>query len=276
MKYSLLCLMAPLLCAGCAKREPEPTIVVAPPAPTVAPTPVATAIPPAKNTIIIVQPTALPRPNSDTGMVIKPPPSANKSIIIATPTPEPAIDLKVKPTEKSPIAPMMKPTAKPTVKPTVKPMVKPMVKPAAKPTLTPKPAPTAKPTLTPKPAPTAKPRPKPTAVAAAQMAPKLIVRAQVVSTSKVPDPGTVAYSDSLVFSKYRVLSVEKGAYEPKEILVAQWGMKGKKLTPAARLRAGDSARLQLVPLDDIAKLERIMRNDDTGDYDSTPYFALEN
>ena len=260
MKYSLLCLIAPLLCAGCAKREPEPTIVVAPPAPTVVPTPVATAIPPAKNTIIIVQPTALPRPNSDTAMVIKPPPSANKSIIIATPTPEPAIDLKVKPTEKSPIAPMMKPTAKPTVKP----MVKPMVKPAAKPTLTPKPAPAAK------------PRPKPTAVAAAQMAPKLIVRAQVVSTSKVPDPGTVAYSDSLVFSKYRVLSVEKGAYEPKEILVAQWGMKGKKLTPAARLRAGDSARLQLVPLDDMAKLERIMRNDDTGDYDSTPYFALEN
>ncbi len=257
MKYLFFCAFAPLLFAGCNQREPETApIVVAPNlAPTVAPTAATPPAPPKTNTIIIVPPKPKPNvivvPPTDKGIVVAPPAPTDKKIVATPPkadksivaTPQPKISIKPAPTAKP------KPTTKPTPKATVKPKVGPTARPTAK--------------------------PQPAKVAAAQPAPTLIVRAQVISTSKVPDPSTVAYSDSLVFSKYRVVSIEKGAYEAQEILVAQWGMKNKKLTAAARLRAGDSARLQLVPLDAMPKLERIMRNDDTGDYDSTPYFALE-
>ena len=255
MKYLSLCLLAPLLLAGCNKTETDPVVVVTPtsaPITTIEISPLATPTAlPANKTIVVVQPTPKPK------VVVVKPPVADKP---ATAKP-PVTDKRIV------VPPAPKPTPKPTPTPTVKPTAKP------KPTVRPTPKPTTRPTAKP----TTKPTAKPTAVAAtsAQPAPTLIVRAQVVSSSKVPDPNTVAYADSLVFSKYRVLSVEKGRYEPREILVAQWGMKGKKLTSAARLRAGDAATLQLVPLDEMPKLERIMRNDDTGDYDSTPYFALE-
>ena len=247
MKFFPLCPLALLIAAGCAETETEPTVVVVtkPTAVTkieISPVITPTAPPAKPNTVVIIQPTAKPpKPN----VIVVPPKVVTKT--------------ETKIIEKP--AATLKPTA--TAKPTAKPTA------TAKPTPKPAPKPTTKPT--------AKPAPKPTAAVAAiaQPAPTLIVRAQLISTSKVPDPSTVAYSDSLVFSKYRVVSVEKGNYQPKEILVAQWGMKAKKLTPAARLRAGDSARLQLVPLDEMPKLDRIMRNDDTGDYDSTPYFALE-
>ena len=208
-------------------------------------------------------------------------------VVVTKPTAVTKIEISPVITPTAPAKPdtvvIIQPTATPqkpnvVVVPPPKVVTKTETKVIEKPAATPKPTATAKPVApvkpTPKPAP--KPTPRPTAVAAiAQPSPTLIVRAQLVSTSKVPDPSTVTYSDSLVFSKYRVVSVEKGAYSPKEILVAQWGMKGKQLTPAARLRAGDRARLQLVPLDAMPKLDRILRNDDTGDYDSTPYFALE-
>ena len=253
MKKFLLCPLALLVFAGCNQSEPETAAPIVVVSPTLAPTAATSPAPPKNKTIIIVPPAAKTAPKanvivikppltSNDKIAIKPPPGSNKNIVV-TPTSAPV----AKPTAKPEPAP--KQTAKPIIKPAPKPIVKPTAKPMAK--------------------------PQPTKIALAQIAPTLIVRAQVISTSKVPDPSTVAYSDSLVFSKYRVISVEKGAYEPQEILVAQWGMKGKKLTPAARLRAGDGARLQLVPLDEMPKLDRIMRNDDTGDYDSTPYFALE-
>lgn len=154
------------------------------------------------------------------------------------------------------------PTAKPTPSPT------------AKPQSTRRPTPKATPKPTPRPTPKVMPKPKPTATPKAiakSDSKKLVVRAEVIATSKVPDPKTVAYKESLVFTKYKILSVESGQYKEKEILVAQWGMKDKKLLAPARNRVGQVQTLSLEPLP--SDLDSVMRNDDTGEFDLEPYFA---
>lgn len=117
---------------------------------------------------------------------------------------------------------------------------------------------------------TAAPKPKPASRAATK---GLVVRAEVVETSKMPDPKTVPYKDALIFTKYKVLEVENGEYQEKEILVAEWGMKDKKLQPAARRRAGDVQTLSLEPLAKRPELESVMRSDDTNEFELEPYFA---
>ena len=99
------------------------------------------------------------------------------------------------------------------------------------------------------------------------------VRAEVIATSKMPDPKTVPYKDALVFTKYKILDVKNGEYKEKEILVAQWGMKNKKMQPAARQKVGEVQTLSLEPLAKRPELESVMRSDDTGEYDLEPYFA---
>ncbi len=59
----------------------------------------------------------------------------------------------------------------------------------------------------------------------------------------------------------------------KVILVAQWGMKDKKLLAAARNRVGQVQTLSLEPLSDKDELESVMRNDDTNEFELEPYFA---
>jgi hypothetical protein len=128
--------------------------------------------------------------------------------------------------------------------------------------LTPKPtdAPAAKPTATPKPA--AKPSGN-----------SLVVKAEVVSTSRMPQPQKVTYKDALIFTKYKVLSVENGQYKEKEIVVAEWAMKDKKLVPSAQKRVGQVQTLTLEPLAKRKELESVMRSDDTEAYDLEPYFV---
>lgn len=138
----------------------------------------------------------------------------------------------------------------------------------AKPTPRPQPTATPRPTPTPRPKPTATPRP----ASAASSAP-LVVRAEVVETSKVPDPKSVPYKEALVFTKFKVLSVQKGKYQEKEILVAEWAMKDSKLLPAARNRSGQVKTLSLVPLAKRRELESVMRIDNTDEFELEPYFA---
>ncbi len=101
----------------------------------------------------------------------------------------------------------------------------------------------------------------------------LVVKAEVVSTSRMPQPQKVTYKDALIFTKYKVLSVENGQYKEKEILVAQWAMKDKKILPSAQKRAGQVETLSLEPLAKRKQLESVMRSDDTEAYDLEPYFA---
>ena len=121
-------------------------------------------------------------------------------------------------------------------------------------------APAAKPTATPKPV-------------AKISGNNLVVKAEVVSTSRMPQPQKVTYKDALIFTKYKVLSVENGQYKEKEILVAQWAMKDKKVLPSAQKRVGQVETLSLEPLAKRKQLESIMRSDDTEAYDLEPYFA---
>lgn len=127
---------------------------------------------------------------------------------------------------------------------------------------------TPKPTATPASKPTANPQPT-----AKKSGNNLVVKAEVVATSRMPEPQRVTYKDALIFTKYKVLSVENGEYKEKEILVAQWAMKDKKILPSAQKRVGQVETLSLEPLAKRKQLESVMRSDDTEAYDLEPYFA---
>ena len=100
-----------------------------------------------------------------------------------------------------------------------------------------------------------------------------MVQGEVSVVSKVAEPGTVPYTEALTVIKYKVLSVERGEYKNSEILAVHWGMKNNKLTPAARYRVGETHRLVLEPFSDHPELERIMRSDDTNEFELTPYWV---
>jgi len=189
--------------------------------------------------------------------------AAPPKTVIVKPAPQPASKTTVKTEVEVKVA--ATPTALPlaTPLPTLKPASTPRATPTAKPVVTPRPTP--KPTAV-KPKATATPRP-----IAKVDSKNLVVRAEVVATSKVPDPKTVPYKESLVFTKYKIISVQSGQYKEKEILVAQWGMKDKKLLAPSRNRIGQVQTLKLEPLS--GDLDSVMRNDDTGEFELEPYFA---
>lgn len=103
----------------------------------------------------------------------------------------------------------------------------------------------------------------------------LVVEAEVLLASAVPDPAAVPYSECLTYIQYRVLSVEKGEYGEPELLAVHWGMRDGVLLPAARYRPGERHRLELEPFAEHPDLARVMQADDTGEYELTPYFARE-
>jgi hypothetical protein len=234
---SLSCLA---LLAGCGPREETAPVQV------VKKTTIE-KVPEKKPETVIVQPAPkpasrpAPKTKSETNVTVEVKPSPGTTLPEPAPIPEPA-------TKKT--SPPSTPAAEPPKAP------KPKPKNSSSP-----PASSAKPAA--KKPDTAKPTPSQ----------KLQVRAEVVATSKMPDPKTVPYKDALVFTKYKVLDVKSGEYQGKEILVAQWGMKNKKLQPAARRKVGEVQTLSLEPLSKRPDLESIMRNDDIGEYDLEPYFA---
>ena len=211
-------------------------------------------------------------------VVVAPSPVIVKKLVpVAGPTPTPVVIVQpgkvlIVPRKKTTIIRETKvikeitATPAPTKAPTPIPTPKPTPKPRA--TAKPKPAATPRPVLRPTPRPTAAP------TKSALNAGTIIVRATVEKTSKVPDPNSVAYSQSLVFLKYRVQSVERGQLKERDILAVHWGMKNKKLLPAARYRVGESHRLQLEPFDAHPELDRLMRNDDTEEFELPTYYVV--
>lgn len=102
----------------------------------------------------------------------------------------------------------------------------------------------------------------------------LVVEVEVETPSKVPDPSSVPYKDALTFVRYRVVSVERGQYAPKEILAVHWGMKDGKLAPAAQYKEGDRLTLTLEPFSKHPELSRVMQADDTNEFELEPYWAV--
>lgn len=210
---------------------------------------------PREQDVIVQQPEPVPERVIEKKTTVKPVPQKPKTVVVQ-PAPASKTDSKT--------------NVKVTVQPKAAAPAKPAPVPTARPRSTPRPAASspqkAKPT--PRPRPTATPTPRPQ-----QSAASLVARAEVLATSKVPDPKSVPYKEALVFIKYRVLEIERGKYEQKEILVAHWGLRDRKLQPAARLRQGQRQRLALVPLAGEKELQSVMQLDDTEEYELEPYFA---
>jgi len=104
---------------------------------------------------------------------------------------------------------------------------------------------------------------------------ELTVVGETTLVSFVPDPMQVPYTECLTYVKYKVLSVEDGVYDGKELLAVFWGMRDSKLMPAARFKVGERHRLILEPLSEHPELNHIMRADDTDAYDLTPFWAVK-
>ena len=105
----------------------------------------------------------------------------------------------------------------------------------------------------------------------------ITVKAEVTLASKPPVPGEDPYKHCVTFTKYRVLSVEKGRYDDDELIVAQWVMRDFKLLPSAEFRVGDVHHLVLVPYrDDLhPDLRQAKRADDTEDYEHQLHWVVE-
>jgi hypothetical protein len=194
--------------------------------------------PEGKPKTIVVQPApkSAPKTKTETNVTVEVKPPSAKTLPEPAPVPDAA-------TKKN------APPSTPTVRPIETPKAKPKSSPSARPTV------------------------QKSDAAKSTSSQNLKVRAEVIATSKMPDPKTVPYKDALVFTKYKILDVKDGKYNQKEILVAQWGMKDKKLQPAAQRKVGEVQTLSLEPLSKRPDLESVMRSDDTGEYDLEPYFA---
>jgi len=117
----------------------------------------------------------------------------------------------------------------------------------------------------PAPAPTPEPEPKKDESA--------VVIGTVTVVSRVPDPSSVPYKDCVTYIKYKVESVESGEYDGAELVAVHWGMKEKKLQPAASFSPGQKHRLTIDPFSNHPKLARLQTADDTDDYTNTPYWV---
>ena len=96
----------------------------------------------------------------------------------------------------------------------------------------------------------------------------------VTLVSTVPDPRRVAYKECLTFITYRIETVEGGSLPDKKLLAVFWGMRDRKLQPAARFRPGQRHRLTVRPFADMPKLARVMQADDTEEFELTPYWVI--
>ena len=115
--------------------------------------------------------------------------------------------------------------------------------------------------------------PTPAAPSVAGAAAPLVVSGEVLKVSRPPVPGAAPYPDAVTFTEYKVVSVERGDYKPAKVLAVQWVMRGKALTPAARLKVGDRQRLELEPFGPHKDLQRVMQVDDTDEYDLPPQWV---
>ena len=92
--------------------------------------------------------------------------------------------------------------------------------------------------------------------------PRFEVQAKLVATSTLPQPKDIApYRNVLIVNEYEVEQVLKGAYAPKTIRVAQWGMIDLKATPLAAQAPGTSVKLVLETFADHDELESELISD---------------
>ncbi len=97
----------------------------------------------------------------------------------------------------------------------------------------------------------------------------------VALVSAVPDPARVPYKDCVTFVMYRIETVEAGALPGEKLQAVFWGMRDRKLQPAARFERGQRHRLTVRPFAEMTELARVMQADDTEEFELTPYWVMK-
>ena len=106
--------------------------------------------------------------------------------------------------------------------------------------------------------------------------PRLVVKATVVAVSAVPTPAAIApYREAITFIRYRVDEVREGSYTPRTIVIAHWGMKDGRFTPAADLKPGMQQVLACDHFDSHPSLQSVHWADDASVDELPAYWALE-
>ncbi|MBN1809903.1 MAG: hypothetical protein JW909_12620 [Planctomycetes bacterium] len=115
----------------------------------------------------------------------------------------------------------------------------------------------------------------PSAVAAQSQEP-FEITGRIIAVSRPPNPGDVPYPHCLTYTKYKVVSVEKGSFGEADLITVQWVMRDFKLLPAADYQVGDIHRMVLVPAAGKMQkdLKQIGETDDIGDL-RQPYWVEE-
>ena len=92
----------------------------------------------------------------------------------------------------------------------------------------------------------------------------MVVEAELIERSPLPDPLRSPYPSTLYAAKYRILRVIEGDYDKAEILIYHWGYRDRTLLPSARYKAGDRRTLTLVPFESKTELRPLnrIRSDD--------------
>jgi hypothetical protein len=105
----------------------------------------------------------------------------------------------------------------------------------------------------------------------------LEVKARILAVSKPPKPGEDPYAHCVTYTKYQILSVEKGEYQDDVLIAVEWVMRDFKLLPSAEYKVGDVHRLAVVPY--TKKIHPDLRQakevDDTADYVHQPFWVEE-
>jgi len=105
---------------------------------------------------------------------------------------------------------------------------------------------------------------------------RLAVMATITKVSHVPSLTEIApYKDALTYVRMRVDKIDTGTYPSRDILVVDFVIKDKKITPVAEWKPGQKKRLELERLDMHPEIENVYSSQDENDPELVPYLAVK-
>jgi hypothetical protein len=105
---------------------------------------------------------------------------------------------------------------------------------------------------------------------------RLAVMATITKVSHVPSLTEIApYKDALTYVRMRVDKIDTGTYPGRDILVVDFVIKDKKITPVAEWKPGQKKRLELERLDMHPEIGTVYASQDENDPELVPYLAVK-
>ncbi|MDQ2732288.1 MAG: hypothetical protein M3Y56_11560 [Armatimonadota bacterium] len=96
----------------------------------------------------------------------------------------------------------------------------------------------------------------------------------LIAVSHVPTAAEIVpYRDVLVVNEYKVKQVLHGAYAPRTIRVAHWGLLDGQAAPAAHYQMGQDVHLSVQPMEQHPELEQKYRSDTLPDNFDLPVYT---